>query len=170
MMLSLIFKKMKLIHSVTNIGGSLTAPGNQVVGLVGMTAKVVPILVFDQSISANLNSDMPFVKYIPLVRSKADYDGLEFKPSEKYIGASFVLLPPFLTKVAIDTAALFTKFMVAMIIFDRKNPPQDESTWTETGCSLQFFWSASQNHTRDAVFELIDDEKVDIWQELHYPR
>ena len=85
---------MKLIHSLTNIGGSLTEPGNRVVGLVGMVAKSVPILISDQLVGTNLNIDVPFVKYIQLVRTKADFNGIEFKPSEKYLGTSFVLLPP----------------------------------------------------------------------------
>ena len=92
--LSPIFKMMKLIHSLTNIGGSLTEPGNRVVGLVGMVAESVPILISDQLVGTNLNIDVPFVKYIQLVRTKADFNGIEFKPSEKYLGTSFVLLPP----------------------------------------------------------------------------
>ena len=38
MMLSLVSKKMKIIHSIKNLGGSLTVPDNRLVQLVGMTA------------------------------------------------------------------------------------------------------------------------------------
>lgn len=86
---------MKLFHSVTNIGGSLTVPGNQVVELVGIAEKAVPILFSNESIGANLNINVSFVEDIQLVRNEADFDSLELKPSEKHFGASFVLLSPF---------------------------------------------------------------------------
>ena len=129
MMLSPIGKKMKLIHSVTNIGGSLTNPGNQVVGLVGMAAKAVPILISEVSISANVDIDVPLVEEIKLVRSEADFASLDSKPSERYLGASFALLPPFLLKVVIETkdlssAALFTDFTIEMVIFNCETPSQ----------------------------------------------
>ena len=137
LMLSPISRKMKVIHSVTNIDGSLTAPGDQVVGLVGMAAKAVPILISDESIGANLDIDVPLVKEINLVRSEVNFDDIVSKPNERYLGASFALLPPFLIKVVIETtyhssAALFTEFMIAMVTFDSEKPPQDESTWTES--------------------------------------
>ena len=84
---------MKVIHSVTNIGGSLTNPGNQVMRLVGMAAKSVPILNSDDSIVTNLDIDVPLVKEIKLVRSEVDFDQLDFKPSERYLESSFALLP-----------------------------------------------------------------------------
>ena len=123
---------MKVIHSVTNIGGSLTNPGNQVVGLVGMAIKAVPILISDDSIGVNLDILVPLVEEIKLVRSEADFASLDSKPSERYLGSSFALLPPFLLKVVIETkdqspAVLFTEFMIAMVTFDREKPPQDES-------------------------------------------
>ena len=65
---------MKVIHSVTDIGGSLTNPGNQVVGLVGMAAKNLPILISVDLIGANLDIDVPLVEEINLVRSKVDFD------------------------------------------------------------------------------------------------
>ena len=133
LILSPISKKMKAITSVTNIGGSLTNPGNQVAGLVGMTAKAVPILIANDSIGANLDIDVPLVEEIKLVRSEVDFDQLDFRSSESYIGASFALLPPFLSKVVIETkdhspASLFIEFMITMVTFDRENPSQDEST------------------------------------------
>ena len=69
---------MKVIHIVTNIGGSLTNPGNQVVGLVGMAAKSVPILISDEPIGANLDIDTPFFEEIKRVRSEIDFDQLDF--------------------------------------------------------------------------------------------
>ena len=74
LMLSPISKKMKVIHSVTNIGDSLTNPGNQVVGLVGMATKAVLILISDESIGANFDIDVPLVEEIKLVRSEVDFD------------------------------------------------------------------------------------------------
>ena len=143
MILSPIGKKMKMIHSVKNIGGSLTNPGNQVVELVGMAAKAVPILFSEDSIGANVDILVPLVEEIKLVRSEADFASLNSKPSEKYLGASFALLPPFLLKVMIETkdhtpAVLFTKFMIVMVTFDRENPSGDESAWTASGNILQF--------------------------------
>ena len=173
--LSSISKKMKLFHSVTNIGGSLTVPGNQMVELVGIAEKAVHILFSNESIGTNLNITGSFVKYIQLVRNEADFDSLELKPSEKHFGASFVLLSPFQTKVAIEIAdnslaILFTEFIVAVVIFDRENPSQDESVWTESGSILQCFWVVNQNLIQDAVFESTDDEKADTWQELRSSR
>ena len=81
MMLSPIGNKMKMIHSVTNIGGSLTNPGHQVVGLVGMAAKAVPILISEDSIGANVDILVPLVEEIKLVRSEADFASLNSKSS-----------------------------------------------------------------------------------------
>ena len=175
MMLSPIWKKMKLIPNVTNIGGSLTNPGNQVVGLAGMAVKAVPILISEDSIGANLDIFVPLVEEIKLVRSEADFASLDSKPSEKYIGASFALLPPFLLKVVIETkdhspAVLFTEFMIAMVTFDRKNSSEDESTWTASGNILQFLWAASNDYLKPTVFETTDDEKADSWQILRSKR
>ena len=135
MMLFPICKKMKVIHSVTDIGGSLTNPGNQVVGLVGMAAKNLPILISVDLIGANLDIDVPLVEEIKLVRSEADFASLDSKPSERYLGESFALLPLILLKVVIETkdhspAVLLMEFMIAMVTFDREKPPQDESTRT----------------------------------------
>ena len=174
LMLSPISEKMKVIHSVTNIGGSLTNPGNQVVGLVGMATKATPILISDDSIGANLDIDVPLVEDIKLVRSEVDFDQLDFdqldfKLSERYLGASFALLPSFHLKVVIETkyhspASLFTVFMIAMVTFDREKPSQDESTWSESENSLQFLWAASKDFLQPTVFETTDDEKADAWK------
>ena len=67
-------------------------------------------------------------------------------------------------------AALFTECMIAMVTFDRENPSQDESAWTESGTILQFLWAASKNFLQPAVFERIDDEKADAWQILRSRR
>ena len=143
MILSPISRKMKVIHSVANIGGSLTAPGNQVVGLVGMATKAVSILISDESIGTNLDIDVPLVKEINLVRSEIDFDDLVSKPSEKYHRASFALLLPFLIKVVIETidhspVGLFAEFMIVMVTLDREKSSQDEFAWTESGSILQF--------------------------------
>ena len=144
LMLSPISKKMKVIHSVTKIGGSLTAPGNQVVGLVGIADKDAPILISDNSISANLEIDVPLVEEIKLVRSEVDFDQLDSKPSEKYLGTSFALLTPFLLKMVIETkyyspTLLFIEFMIAMVTFDREKLSQDESVWTKVKTFFKFF-------------------------------
>ena len=175
LILSPISKKMKAITSVTNIGGSLTNPGNQVAGLVGMTAKAVPILIANDSIGANLDIDVPLVEEIKLVRSEVDFDQLDFRSSESYIGASFALLPPFLSNVVIETkdhspASLFIEFMIAMVAFERENPSQDESAWTESGSILQFRWAVSKNFIQPVVFEATDDEKATVWQILRSRR
>ena len=95
LMLSPISKKIKVINSVTNIGGSITNPGNQVVGLVERAAKAVPILLSNDSIGATIDIDVPLVEEIKLVRSEVNFDQLDFKPSERYLGVSFALLPSF---------------------------------------------------------------------------
>ena len=159
---------MKVINSVTNIGGSLTNPVNQVMELAGIAAKAVPILISDNSIVTNLDIDVPLVEEIKLVRSKVDFDQLDFKPSERYLGTSFALLPPFLLKVVIETkdhspASLFTEFMIAMVTFDREKPSQDDFAWSESGNILQFLWAASKDFLQPAVFETTDDEKEDNW-------
>ena len=171
MMLSPIWKKMKLIPNVTNIGGSLTNPGNQMVGLAGMAAKAVPILISEDSIGANLDIFVPLVEEIKLIRSEADFVSLDSKPSETYFGESFSLLPPFLLKVMTETkdhspAVLFTEFMIAMVTFDRENPSEYESAWTASGNILQFLWAASNDYLKPAIFETTDDEKADGWQIL----
>ena len=96
LMLSPISKKIKVINSVTNIGGSITNPGNQVVGLVERAAKAVPILLSNDLIGATIDIDVPLVEEIKLVRSEVNFDQLDFKPSEIYLGVSFALLPSFL--------------------------------------------------------------------------
>ena len=67
MMLSPVSKKMKIIHIIKNLGGYLTAPDNQLVGLVGMTAKIFPILISSDTIGVNLDIEVPFVSNITLV-------------------------------------------------------------------------------------------------------
>ena len=67
-------------------------------------------------------------------------------------------------------AILFTEFMVAIVIFDRENPSQDESVWTESGSTLHYFLVVNQNLIQDTVFESTDDEKADTWQELRSSR
>ena len=95
MMFSPVSKKMKIIHSIKNLGGSLTEPDNQLVGLVGMTAKAFPILISSDTIGANLDIEVPLVADIKAVQSDANFSGLELKTKEKYSGAPFALLPPF---------------------------------------------------------------------------
>ena len=168
LMLSSISKKMKVIHLVTNIGGSLTNPGNQLAGFVEMATKAFPIQISNDSIGANLDIDVPSVEEIKLVRSEVDFGQLDFKPSERYLGASFALLTFFLLKVVIETkdhssASLFSEFIIAMITFDRDKSSQDDSVWTESGNILQFLWAASKNFLQPAVFEATNNEKVDGW-------
>ena len=149
------------------MGDSLTVPGKQVVGLVGMSAKTIPILISYKSIGANLNIDTPFVKCVNLGRCETDFEGLDFKTKEKYIGTSFALLPTILAKLVTESAyyslaALFTEFMVAMVIFDREKLSVDKSFWIESDTILQFLRVASEDIIQDAFFETTDEEKVDI--------
>ena len=153
---------------MTNIGGSPISLGNEVVGLVEMADKAVSILIFDESNSANLDMDVLLVKYIKLVWSEVVFDDLVSKPSEKYLGGSSTRLPPFVIKVVIEAidhspAARLTELMITMVTFDRENPSQDESVWTERGSILQFLWEASKNFLKTAVFDYTDDEKADAW-------
>ena len=129
-MLSPVSKKMKIIHSIKTLGGSLTAPDNQLVGLVGMTAKAFPILISSDTIGANLDIEVPLVADIKAIQNDADFSGLEFKTKEKYSGAPFALLPPFFAKVVMETNNNCPKFL-----FQR--------AWETSGCTLQFFWVAS---------------------------
>ena len=92
-MLSPVSKKMKIIHSINNLGGSLTTPDNRLVGLVGMTAKSFPILISSDTIGANLDIEVPLVSDIKATQNEVDFSGLEFKTKGKYSGAPFALLP-----------------------------------------------------------------------------
>ena len=85
MMLSPVSKKMKIIHSIKNLGGSLTEPDNQLVGLVGMTAKAFPILISSDTIGANLDIEVPLVADIKVVQSDADFSGLDIKTKENML-------------------------------------------------------------------------------------
>ena len=102
-MLSPVSKKMKIIHSINNLGGFLTTPDNRLVGLVGMTAKSFPILISSDTIGANLDIEVPLVLDIKATQNEVDFSGLEFKTKEKYSGAPFALLSPFLAKVVMET-------------------------------------------------------------------
>ena len=111
MMLSPVSKKMKFIHSIKNLGGSLTEPDNQLVALVGMTAKAFPILISSDKIGANFDIEVPLVAGIKAIQNDADFYGLEFKTKEKYFGAPFVLLSPYLAKVVMETKNHCPKFL-----------------------------------------------------------
>ena len=76
MMISPISKQMKLIHNIPIIGSSLTVPGYRVTGVVEMSAQIIPILISDKLIGANMNIDVPFVKDVKLVRYETDFEGL----------------------------------------------------------------------------------------------
>ena len=73
MILSPVSKKMKIIHSINNLGGSLTAPDNRLVGLVGMTAKVFPILISSNVIGTNLDIEVPLVSDIKTIQNEVDF-------------------------------------------------------------------------------------------------
>ena len=72
MMLSPVSKKMKIIHSIKNLGGSLTEPDNQLVGLVRMTAKAFPILISSDTIGANLDIEVPLVSDIKTIQNEVE--------------------------------------------------------------------------------------------------
>ena len=134
MMLSPVSKKMKIIHSIKNLGGSLTEPDNQLVGLVGMTAKAFPILISSNTTGANLDIEVHLVVDIKAIQNDADFSGLVFKTKENYSGSSFALLPPFLAKVVMETKNhcpkfLFQEFMAAMFAFDLHSPLGNERAW-----------------------------------------
>ena len=146
---------------------SLTVQGDQVIGLVRMSAEIVPSPISEQSNGVNLNIDAPFVKYMKLVRSETDCERLDFETKKKF-GAFFALLPSFLAKVAIESAyhfptVSFTEFMVAMVVFDRKKLVAGESTWVVSGNILQDLWVVSKGLIQDTIFETIDNEKAGIW-------
>ena len=134
MMLSPVSKKMKIIHSIKHLGGSSTEPDNQLVGLVGMTAKAFPILISSNTTGANLDIEVHLVVDIKAIQNDADFSGLVFKTKENYSGSSFALLPPFLAKVIMETKNhcpefLFQEFMAAMFAFDLHSPLGNERAW-----------------------------------------
>ena len=144
MIVSPVSKKMKIIHSINNLGGSLTAPDNRLVGLVGMTAKVFPILISSNVIGTNLDIEVPLVSDIKTIQNEVDFSGLEFKSKGKYPGALFVLLPPFLAKVVIETTNhcpkfLFQEFIATIFSFEFQSPLGNELAWGKVDASFSFF-------------------------------
>jgi len=92
-----------------------------------MTSKAFP------DPGTNLDIELPLVGDIKEVKDGVGFMQLKIKTKEKYYGAPLVLLPPFLTKIAMETSnipptSLFTEFMVAMAIFNRENISGDELT------------------------------------------
>ena len=171
MMLSPVSKKMKIIHIIKNLGGYLTAPDNQLVGLVGMTVKAFPILISSYTIGANLDIEVPLVSDIKAIQNEDDFFGLEFKTKENYSGAPLALLPPFLAKVIMETKNycpkfLFQEFMAAMFTFDLQSPLGNERVWGKSGCILQFLWAASQSLLQEAPIEGTAKDNAVDWQEI----
>ena len=71
-MLSPVSKKMKIIHSIKNLGGSLPVSDNQLVGVVGMTSKSFPILISSNTIGVNLDIEVPLVSDIKTIQNEVE--------------------------------------------------------------------------------------------------
>ena len=81
--------------------------GKHVVGLVEMTAKVIPIIISSQIIDVKPDINSLLVVDIKTVTSEAEFSDQCVLSKGKYLCVTFGLLPLFLVKIVVEKQAIF---------------------------------------------------------------
>ena len=174
MLVIAITKKIKLIHSVKNLGGSRLNPNNKIVGLDGFSNSAIPILIDEDSLTSKVEMRAPAFDRLKAVSSINDLSRLH-PPSagqKNFHHAPFVLLPPFIANIFTssddrDPSQLFINCNNALYEFDNTHSDDSDydNIYEECKNILTYLWAASKKAISPTNMILgHDDPDVMQWQ------
>ena len=93
--------EIKFLHSLTNLGGTRSRPGNILVALEGKGPSATPVFISEESLKKSFEVEVPTATSLKSLSDPAQVSTA--KPADanarKFNNANYVILPPFLSKV-----------------------------------------------------------------------
>ena len=173
-------KKMRFIHSVTDLAGGILFPASKVTVLDGFKDQAFPVIISNSSISKTSDIEVPKLEELIGLDTVAD---IKLSATQEYPNEDerellsthpFSILPPFLWQTAMEIkdkespANVFQVFNRRIVEYSKENEG-DVSLSKERlqeGCKrlLQFLWSAEAKKlsSLDVGIES-EDEEVMVW-------
>ena len=169
MIITPITSKIKLLHSISNLGGTRLRPRDKIVALDGFDYSAVPVLLHTDDLSLELTIQTPSYNRMKEMSSEDDIMNPTTRNGRTvFRHSSFVILPPFLFNplISMDTREpvdmlihcnrLITEFDSAI-----KDDPNYVTT-ADDQCKhvISFLWSASHNLVKPVSFVPATDDIV----------
>ena len=86
--------KIQLIHSLSNLGGTIRRPEDKIVGAIGMGHDPVGIIVVKSSLGVSCKHKAPGLERYESCESMDDMKKLVASNNEKFNGSNYFCLPP----------------------------------------------------------------------------
>ena len=178
MIVAPITNKIKLLHSLKNLGGTRLRPQDKIVGLDGFDGQATPVLIDTSSATTSVQLRVPAFTRIKALRSIDDINDLS-APSTGQINfrhTPFVFIPPFLATIITNSeernpADMFITCNNAF--YDFNNAHSDDPSYdkiNENGKNiLIFLWAATKKIiTPTMIIPAGDDRDVVRWNRTRH--
>ena len=173
MIVAPVTRKIKLLHSPDNLGGTRIKPDNKFVALDGFTANATPIIIDESCITNTVELRTPAYTRMKTWQNIEDVTSSTAPTtgSINFKHASFVILPPFIANhiINIDTRDPDELLLNCKNLIDNhdnefSNDPTFQKASDNCKHLLTFLWAASKN----AIPPMIhvnghDDQEVTRW-------
>ena len=168
-----VTRKIKVLHSPTNLGGTRIKPEDKIVALDGFETNSTPVILDNDCVTSKVELRTP--AYSKMVNwDSIDDIKSSLSPTSGQINfkhMSFVILPPFMTDHILD---LDTRDPMELLLtckdlmrdFDRSNNDNSDFKKAVDNCKnlISFLWAASKSLIPQMIFvTACDDAEVSRW-------
>lgn len=168
--------KMKLFHSIKDLGGTRARASNKIVGMEGFGPQATAVAFDMNTISHSISIDVPSDDTLLGIDSNEKVVQATEQQNNEFSNANFVVLPPFLSVPYIqsntrDPATLLVETVSLITTFDNANPnlTLENKARTQAINVLKFLWCAAKNHLDPLEFVSDrDDLEVEVWGKVRH--
>ena len=154
MVIAQVTNKVKILHSLKNLGGTRRKPTNKIVALDGFAEQAIPIMLSDESIAKKLTVRTPSLTRLRtfVTKQQISESTIITTGQQNFKSYPFAILPPFLALDIIDTEdrepeSLFIQCQESIDKFDSEHENDASYESAKENCKhiLSFLWAASKN-------------------------
>ena len=178
MVIAQVTRKIKILHSAKNLGGTRLKPTNKIVALDGFNEQATPIMLSDKSIAKKLTVRTPSLTRLRTFETKDQLSESTIITSgtPNFKSHPFAILPPFLALDFIDMEdrdpeSLFVQCQESIHKFDTEhnNDASYESAMDNCKHILAFLWAASKQLIEPIeTVQASDDLETKRWCEIRH--
>ena len=170
--MSPVTRKIKLFHSVTNLGGTGVRKDNKIVALEGFGPTATPVLLNEAGILAPLEVKVPTYSQLKAISRPEQVPGCSPTASGwTYLkNAQLIILPPFIANAFVEITERDPSKMIietnSLINFFDSKPDSVESNKAANHCKyiLSFLWAAAHSHIPPTyLMPDADDTELQTW-------
>ena len=163
-----ITNRIKLLHSIKNLGGTRLRPRDKIVGLDGFDGSATPVIIDGSSATRTLKIRVPAFNRIKAITSNEEISQLA-APSSGQVNfrhTQFSYVPPFLTTIFTDSderdpAEMFITCRQAFEDFDNAygNDPSYDKIYDNGKNILIFLWAATKGLVSPTIIIPANDDR-----------